>query len=185
MNARRPRVRKVEPYRATLTTIRAMEILAKQDQAEDPVRELAAEAWHKAGGRRAPDALKVAMVERLLTDRVEYMPDPANVEYLQAPVELLTARYPVGDCDDLSTAAASTYAAMGLHPAYGRLAWELRLRDPFEHVLVVVPVGVRGRRIPAVVDCTYEGSVRLLLERAVRIEVGDPITRPGVPAWSW
>ena len=185
MRSNRPRVRKESPYKATLTTIRAMEVLAKQDQAEDAVRELAAEAWHRAGGTRAPDAVKVAWVERLIMQRVEFMPDPTNVEYLQAPVELLTARWPVGDCDDTSTLSASCLCAMGMEPAYARVAWHLAYADPYGHVLTTVPIRHDGRLIRAVIDCTWPGDISTLLARAVKVELQDPVTRPEVPAWTW
>lgn len=59
----------------------------------------------------------IATITGFVRDKVIYLPDPAGVEYIQAPTVLLelirTGRRPYGDCDDKALLFASMLGAVG------------------------------------------------------------------------
>jgi len=169
----------------TADTVRAMEDAAKADQWTDPVRQLAIRAYTGAGGKRADDLAVVLAVERAVSLAVAYTPDPLNVELIARPARLLGMPIPAEDCDGMSAAVASALLSIGYSPKFVRLAWDNSGDDPWEHVLVQVPIEHGGESVEVVLDPTYDGNLSGLLGRAVLSHVHDPIGREGVRPKGW
>lgn len=169
---------------STADTVAVMERLAKGDQWKPRVRALAVRAWQKVKGREASPLQVALAVEAEVKAAVEYTPDPANVELVVAPEELLSLPIPAEDCESMDALAASALLALGLSPRFARLDFRGDgAADPYEHVVVQVPV---GEGLPeAVLDPTYPGSVAEMLSRVRRAYVHGPIGRSEVhpPGW--
>lgn len=169
----------------TAATVRAMEDAAKRDQWTNAVRQIAIRAYSGVGGQRADQLAVVLAVETAISDAIEYTPDPLNVELIAPPAILLAMPIPAEDCDGMSTALASALLSIGYDPRFVRLAWEAGGPDPWEHVLVQVPVEHDGRQVNVVLDPTFPGNLSGLLGRAVLSHVHEPIGRPELQPTGW
>jgi len=181
-----PRDSRMRRQFTTAETVREMERAAKADQFKPRVRQLAVEAWAAVGGREGSQLDLVLALERAVKDGVLYTFDPLNVELITAPERLLGLPMPAGDCDCMHTLLASSGLALGLSPRLVRLDFKGDSDpDPFEHVVVQVPIEVEGRQVEVVLDATYPDNLSELLARAKRWHVHKAIGRKSVKAPGW
>jgi hypothetical protein len=160
-------------------TIAVLERLAKGDQADDGVRAWARDAWTAAGGQTASPAEVVRACRDLVRARVQFLPDPASVELIVAPRHLVRQPAPAGDCDCQATLLASMLLALGMEPAFTRVAWSAGTGpDPWDHVLVRVD-RAGG---PTYADSTTDSDPAMLVRGAAAVAEGRPISRPEVVA---
>lgn len=111
------------------------------------VRETAVNVLHRAGIAPKDMAGEVSALFRYVRDHIRYVRDPAGVELVYDPANLL--RIGAGDCDDKVVLLAALLESVGYQTEFETLATR---PGPFHHVIVRVKVG--GRSVP--LDPTVE-----------------------------
>jgi hypothetical protein len=139
---------------ATGFTMARMSQYAQQDATKEIVRRAAYEALSQH-----PES-PVTAVHQWIRAHVKFRPDsevsrlaglPGDPEVLIRPVDLLTMPTPEGDCDCISTLAASMLRALGVPSAFKTAAVDPRAQQEYSHVYVMA-VTPRG---PIAVDASH------------------------------
>ncbi|AFJ21489.1 gp34 [Salisaeta icosahedral phage 1] len=112
-------------------TLDEMERLANQYKSTQPVRTLANRITRSVNVRNA-DALATS-IWQWIRQNIRYVPDPAGVELLQSPDNVMRSR--MADCDGMSTLAAALLMGMGVHSAFRAIA--STEEGVYDHVYVV------------------------------------------------
>lgn len=142
----------VEPDEGVYITLTLMEQLALRDATTDVVREIVAR--HK--GRTDEETARNLF--RYMVKNFPYRDDPADREFVTAPIRTLTATSPFTyrDCDDLATAYSALMTAAGIMNAFKVISW--RKTNPpglYTHVFNEIRLG--GKWMPVDLVMKNEG----------------------------
>lgn len=146
-------------------TLSMMRQLVLQGSKDIEVRDAAIDAVYQFGGRTHDPLSQLRAIYNFVRDRIMFVNDPADVEWLQGPRN--TLQVGAGDCDDRAVLLASMLRAIGLN---ADLKFRVIAANPanprtFSHVYVVVRMF--GKDIP--LDPTYASNPFGIAPRGTRM----------------
>lgn len=157
-----PATHKIEtqPYRGVRASLKAMDTLAREGQADPQVRRYAEEVIRRVYPKDYLSELAALYYD--VCRRIRYTRDPAEREYVQHPRLIL--RYRAGDCDDQALLLRAALGALGLS-----------VGNPMEFVIAGFEKNASpGRRYTHVFLRTYDTKTHQWL-------VLDPVAGPNTP----
>lgn len=147
------------PYKGVRDSLSAMDMIAREGQADPAVRRYAEEVIRRVYPKDYVSELAALYYD--VCRRIRYTRDPAEREYVQHPRLIL--RYRIGDCDDQAVLLRSALGALGLS-----------IGNPMEFVIAGFESNApAGRKYTHVFLRAYDSKVGWL--------VLDPVAGPNTP----
>ncbi len=134
-------------------TLANMAMLAQVDSRRPDVRTWAVGVIRSAGVGDHNVAGQVRALFEWVRDRIYFVGDPVDTEWLQAPWN--TLQFGAGDCDDRATLLAAGLRTIGVSASFEVAALDRSRPSEFSHVYVVASVPGMGR---VRLDPTYRGT---------------------------
>ena len=126
-----------------MQTLHKMRALANAALRDPVVIEAARRIVEDAGALGRNEAAKFAAIRDWMTEHVQFLPDPVDVELLSTPRYMLDYirrwHFVSGDCDDAAILGAALGKAVGLRAKFRALAFGSKAR-PFSHVYTLLLV---------------------------------------------
>ncbi len=149
-------------------TIKKMKEAALVRKGHPLIRKLALNILQEAGVASHHFVDEALAIGEYVKNRVRYVRDPDNIEYLIDPLEMTKAIQggtAQGDCDDMSLMAATLLLAVGHQPLFRAVRYDGSMGN-YNHIYVIEydknPYGGRER---IVIDC-------ILKDKPIGTEVG-------------
>ena len=139
-----------------IKTIDMMKKVARIRSGDPLLRKLALNILQEYGVKSHHFVDEALAIGDYVKNRVRYVRDPDNIEYLTDPLEMLkhvqdgTAQ---GDCDDMALFCATLLLAIGHQPLFRAVRYEQPLGN-FNHIYVVdYDKNPYGQKMRVVLDC--------------------------------